>query len=209
MRNCSLDQSAERIIAQLGTLLDDERIRREIDEPIDRVMQSFSYDSNDPLSNEFFRRTIGRLVREMYLHGLRLKRNLSQMESVAEAIYILKDYTGQGTMGYDIAVYDALQEGRDGFGHVLEQVGELVKKAERQKYMHWVLGASWDSSDWLTKCQITEFLTKALAPFMPKAILDKPIAQLADDWQNLLFLYLDSQSLLGHLANGKPVFSNH
>ena len=209
MRNCSLDQSAEKIVEQLAALLDEERIRREIDEPIDRVMQSFSYDSNDPLSNEFFRRTIGRLVREMYLHGLRLKRNLSQMESVAEAIYILKDYTGQGTMGYDIAVYDALQEGRDGFGHVLEQVGELVKKAERQKYMHWVLGASWDSSDWLTKCQITEFLREALAPFMPKAIMNKPIARLAEDWQDLLFLYLDSQSLLGHLANGKPVFSNH
>jgi ribosomal protein S16 len=111
-------------------------------------------------------------------------------------------------IGYDIAVYDALQEGRDGLGRVLEQIGELVKKAERQKYMHWVFAASWDSSDWLTKCQITEFLRKALAPFMPKAILDKPIAQFAEDWQYFLFLYLDSPSLLGHLADGKPLFSN-
>jgi len=208
MRNSNLEQDAAKIVEGLAALLDEERIRREIDEPIDRVVQSFSYDLNEPLSHEFFRRTIGSLVREIYLHGLRLKRDLSQMESVAEAIYILKDYAGQGTMGYDIAVYDALQEGRDGFGHVLEQLGELVKKTERQKYMHWVLGASWDSSDWLTKCQITEFLRETLAPFMPKAILDKPVGQLAEDWQNLLFLYLDSQSLLGHLANGKPVFSN-
>jgi hypothetical protein len=55
---------------------------------------------------------------------------------------------------------------------------------------------------------VAEFLRKALAPFMPRTILEKPIGQLAEDWQNLLFLYLDSQSLLGHLANGEPLFSN-
>ena len=85
MRNSNLEQDAAKIVGQLTELLDEERIRREIDEPIDQVMQSFSYDSGEPLSHEFFRRTIGRLVQDIYRHGLRLRRDLSQMESVAAA----------------------------------------------------------------------------------------------------------------------------
>ena len=207
MRNCSLDQSAERIIAQLATLLDDERIRREIDEPVDRVLETFSLDSEAPPSQEFFNRTIGRFVREIYLDGLRLRRELSHLESVAEAIFILKDYQGQGTAGYDVAVYVALHEHHDGIQHILKWIADMVKKTERHVYIQWVLGTSWNASDWTTKYQVTGFLVDSLAPFLPKTLLAKPIAQLAKDWEDVLTLYLSSETLLEYLEQKRRVFS--
>lgn len=210
MKNCSLDQRAKAIVGGLAALLDGECVKREIDVPVDRVLESFALDPDVAPTQALFHDTIGRFMHEIHLRGLRLKRNLNQSQSLAEAIDILRDYPGQGTAGYQVAIYDALHhEDRCGIRRVVEWIAEAVKRAEKRKYMEWVLAASWEFFSWTTKCQVTAFLVETLAPFLPKSFLSAPVAQLTDNWRDMLFLYLDADRILGHLAEGKVLFSDY
>ncbi len=204
--NSESQTEAEKVLERIRFLLDPEKIEREIESPIDRVLESFHCEQPTVFSQESFHQVIGDFVRLLYRKGLRIPKELSRSEAVAEAIHILEQgYQGQNTTGYGVAFYDAADGEQKGINYVVVQMAELVKKAQRQQYVRWVLGTAPPEFDWRTKCQIVQFLAKSLSPFLSPSIHACPPSQLADQWRELLFLYLDTDRALEHYSS-EPMF---
>ncbi|MBM3333208.1 hypothetical protein FJY63_00960 [Candidatus Sumerlaeota bacterium] len=58
-------------------------------------------------------------------------------------------------------------------------MAELVKTAEKGKYIRSALNTCIDPTDWETKCRLTEFLLKRLEPTLPPEILQLSVERMA------------------------------
>ena len=197
MKNSEQNPSSEKILDTIINLLNEERVVREIDEPIDLTVKAFQLKVKAPLSHSDFNRVIAEFVRDLYQKGLRLPRHLSDREALTEAVSLLeKYYQGIDSRGYDVALLDARGNNQEGLEYVLSQLAESIKSAERKKYERWVFADTIDQSDWETRRQIAATYLTKYKDFLSPAILEMDSAWLADHFQSLVFNLVSTQSLL-------------
>lgn len=205
MKSSDLDGEADAIIEELIRLLDTERMGTEIDGPIDRVLEAFTI-AEEPFSNEFFLQSISRFIQLLHRDALPLRRNLDEGEARDEAISVLRNYRGQGNVGYEAALFDASREERGGIDGVLTRIADLFKQAEREKKTNRILSTSPISSNWQLKRRVVETLVGRLGEFLPGFLRDKPVGQLCEDWRYLFNLYLQTRKFPNDLAVMENVF---
>ena len=168
-------------------LLSEERIAREIDEPIEWAADTFQEKINVPISHPDFKRVIAKFVQRIYEQGLRLPRRLSEEEALTEAVSLLeKYYRGIYTKGYDGALLDAASNNIESMEYVLSTLKESMKTFEREKYKQWVFVDTIDQLDWEAYRRLAEFYLRQHKDLLPPELLDIGPARLADHFQKLI-----------------------
>jgi hypothetical protein len=204
MTNSEQDLSSEKILDTIMNLLNEERMTREIDEPIDLTVKAFQIKTDLPLSHSDFNRVITDFVRRIYQKGLRLPRHLSDQEALAEAVSLLENYyQGIDSRGYDDALLDATGNDQEGILYVLSQMADSIKAAEREKYVQWVFFSTIDQSDWEIRRRITATYMAKYRFFLSPEIKDMDPAWLVDHFQGLIFNLVSSQSLLEQVSGSE------
>jgi hypothetical protein len=204
MTNSEQNLSSEKILDTIMDLLNEERMTREIDEPIDLTVKAFQIKTELPLSHSDFNRVIAEFVRRIYQNGLRLPRHLSEQEALAEAVSLLENYyQGIDSRGYDDALLDATGNDQEGILYVLSQMADSIKAAEREKYVQWVFFSTIDQSDWEIRRRITATYMAKYRFFLSPEIKDMDPAWLVDHFQGLIFNLVSSQSLLEQVSGSE------
>ena len=201
MTNSEQNLSSEKTLDTIINLLDEGRLARAIDEPIDLTVKAFQQKVKVPLSHSDFNRVIAEFVSGIYQKGLRLPRHLSDQEALAEAVSLLeKHYQGIDSRGYDGALLDATVNDQEGLQCVLSQLAESIKAAERKKYVRWVFFSIIDQSDLKARRRITATYLTKYKDFLSPAIREMDSAWLADHFQGLIFNLVSTQSLLKQVS---------
>ncbi|MFH0794038.1 MAG: hypothetical protein V2A74_08400 [bacterium] len=175
------------IVQRICGLLDEDRISREIDEPITHAYLTFNPRKRGPFSAKTFHEELSRFVHHLYRNALRFEQELTPPQALAEAIAILETgYQSEKSRGYIAAYRDASNPYFDGIQLVVWQMTQVVKVREREKYTQWVYASQVDPFDWQTKCRLAEYLMNRFTPSPLISFLQCPPSQLADNWQDLL-----------------------
>jgi hypothetical protein len=207
MTNSDTKQRAERTISDILSLLNEEHLRREIDERIDQASTAFQTTSKAVPSHRGFHEAISAFTGHIYEHGLRIPQRLSACQALGEALSILQQgYRNADTNGYDAALLDAMSPDQNGIEIVLSRMGEVIKATERQKYIRWVFASRLGPSDWHTRCHIAQVLLQRGREFLPAELLRCPPAQLADHCSALIITYLNAENLLRQMSVTEPSF---
>jgi hypothetical protein len=204
MTNSEQNLSSEKILDTIINLLNEERMAREIDEPIDLTVKAFQIKTELPLSHSDFNCVITDFMCRIYQKGLRLPRHLSDQEALAEAVSLLeKYYQGFNSRGYDGALLDAGGNHQEGLGYVLSQLAESIKAVEREKYVKWVFFSTIDQSDWEIRRHITATYLTKYRFFLSPELKDMDPAWLVDHFQGLIFNLVSTRSLLKQVSGSE------
>lgn len=201
---CSRNESrADAALRRIVTLLDENRMRREIDEPIDAVLSALSFQVAQPVSQSRFHEVLIDLMQRVYRDGIRPPLILSRDQAGAEAIALLETGYGRHGDGYDLALADAVNPRHDGVGVVVLHLVELIKQDARRKYVACVYATCLGPLDWPARCGVAELLLNRLGPFLPPELSRCVPAQLADEVPRLIEMLQSSEAILHsrHLGN--------
>jgi hypothetical protein len=201
MTNSECEPFAEKVLEDIMELLDEERISREVDTPIDQAVQTFRLRIKKPLSHGGFNRVIDEFVRHLYRTGLRLPRELTHGEALTEAVYLLENtYRGVYTSGYEGALLDARDGTLEGVESVLSRLGESIKVIEREKYTRWALIAHVERLDWSTRYRLVLAYLKRYNELLPQKFRELDPARLVDYIPDLVINHLAASTLLRELC---------
>lgn len=200
MTNSKPDFSPRRVLERLSDLLNDKRIAKEIDEPIDLAAHTFQLKITLPITSSEFKRIITTFVRHLYKKGLRLSQNLSEPEAFAEAIFLLERYSqNEESIGYDGALLNAVGTDMEGFELVLSQLAESIKTAERKKYIAWVFTDNYFHLSWEMQRSIVSCYLKQNEAVLPAKLLDLGPARLVDHFPEQFINHMTTESLIGQV----------
>jgi hypothetical protein len=191
---------AKTLLDSFLALLDEERIWREIDEPVMRVLAEFEIDDNEPYSTHSFHDAIAKFIQQVGDRGLKARRLLTRDQALAEAITILDDrYFGAGGKGYDAARCVAASFEPNGIRLVVEQLAGLIISRQREKYVERIGQTFIMPPDWQTKRLLAAYLLQVTAASADTPRLAQlPPAQLAPYWQELAKRLADVKAMRGH-----------
>lgn len=207
MTNSTSSRGAEAIVDEIVGLLDEGRMRREIDERIDSAMRGFRFRPADSFSAAFLHQVIAEFVARLYEHGLRLPRRLSRSQAGAEALFLIdQQYQGTFAGGYDGALADAVRSEQNGIDVVLVRVAQAVRERERQDYVRWVFADRLGCCDWRTQCEIVRLLLDRYRRFLPEELRACEPAQLVDEIPAIISHHLATNSQLRGMLGSYPVF---
>ncbi len=182
------------LLDRIRKLLDPAMLQERIDDPIDRVLNTFVVEESDSFSTPRFHRMIADFVGRIYREALPIKQNLSPAQACAEAIDLLQEYQGTSSNGYAGAFYDASQDNMRSVFHVVEQIAAIVKRRQRNLHQHAVFATVIDPFDWSTKVRLVEFLLESLQPLLSPVFLSRSITGMTEEWQELALLYLEMEN---------------
>jgi hypothetical protein len=187
MTNSKQNFSSEKILDTIMDLLSEERVAREIDEPIEMAAERFQEEVKVPLSHSDYNRVITKFARGIYEQGLRLSRHLSDREALTEAVSLLeKYYQGIDTRGYDEALVEATGNNIEGLEYVLSMLKESIKAVERKKYVQWVFADTVDPLDWEAHRRLAETYMRRYREFLPHEFRNMDPARFAGHFQSLI-----------------------
>jgi len=209
MTNFNSKLKAEKILNKILQLLDEELLKKQLDERIDRAITTFQFDSQKQFSLQTFHKVISDFIKHLYEHSVILPKKLSPSQACSEAISTLEQYyQGSHSNGYYAAYLDASNSQINGIQIILTSLGEIIKIIERQKYIKWVFSSNIDPSDWQTKCHITEIFIERFKSSLPYFVLKCPTAQLADHYYDLILNHLTTTNLINHIATRSSIFGD-
>ena len=196
------NQQCNEIINRLLECVDEEQIRRRIDDPIDKIIAQFPFPKSKSISYGEFLSSLKKFLYEIYAHALPCSRQFSPDEACAEGIHLLETgYSNLGSQGFNAAVLDATDPEQSGFETIAIRLGELIKAREREKYIRWGFAVVLDNCDWSMKCQIAKILFERLQEDFPIALQKKPPEQFADSIPLLIRFHAQTETLLEQLSN--------
>jgi hypothetical protein len=194
MMNSEHEHSPEKVLDTIMGLLNDERITKEVDAPIDQAVDNFCVEITAPLSHESFNQVVAQFVQHLYLHGLRIPRELSAGKALTEAISILEmRYQGVHTAGYDGALLDAVSGNLEGLELVMSLLTESLKELERETYTKWVFVSNIDQSDWGGRHKLVSAYLKQYENILPPQLRDMDPARFADHVDDLIINHLSTE----------------
>ena len=197
-------RSAEEALDKIESLLSEEVLLAEVDQPLDQAAQAFRLELEQPLSHLSFNRAVGEFVRHVYQTGLRLPRQLSESEGIAEAVFLLtRYYHGGYTEGYEGALLDALEGNLEGLELVLSRMSESLKEIERAKYVNWVFTDHFDRLDWEARRLLVIAYLHQNSDFLPAKLLELDPARLVDHFRVLIIDHVSSKDLLRGVLEAK------
>lgn len=178
---------AEQTLQKVLSLLDEECLAQQIDEPIDRAARGFALTCQSRFSVAAFHQTIGQFLQRLYEKALPGQRKLPAGHAEDEALALLEGaYRGTESTGYYGALLDARDPDRGGMESVLFALAEIIKDIHRRQYFRWVLARHIDAADWPTRKAMAAVLLDRCRPWLPPQLQRSPAAQLADYVAQLL-----------------------
>lgn len=193
--SCEADCQAEQVLSAIFADLDEEKIRRRIDEPIEAVLGAFTDElarcPELPPADEI----LTQFVERIYRQGLRAPWKAADAEAMA-LMLLERHYRSQQREGYYAAVLDATGQVPGGLTFVLTQLAEIIRTKERQEYVNGVFIRRIDPSNWRLRCAMVEILRQQYRPLLPPELLDGAAWELADAIPELILRLLSSLSLL-------------
>lgn len=196
--------TAEGVLDTLFDLLSPERIAEEVDVPIDRAENAFQMARGAPSTYSDFNRLISAFVRHLFRCGLRLPRNLSNRQALAEAINLLDTgYQNENARGYECAMLDAFDSNSTGIGLVISQLTESIKAVEREKYTDWVFANIFSHLDWNSRKGIVAVYLKKYAKILPAELLDLDPARLINHLPNMISDHISTENTVAQVLDGE------
>jgi hypothetical protein len=200
MTNFEAKENALKLLDEILELTNEVTIRNFIDEPIEKVLSSFSFEHKDPVTYKKFIHFIGSFVRVLYEQIPWCLQKPSKDQACAEAMHILEaGYQSSQSRGYDAAFSDARNPLLDGIEFVLFQLSEIIKARLRMKYTRWVYVSRIECTDWHTRCSMAEILIARWKPFLPSNILVCSPAQLADHIPDLIDMLGSADNMVSEM----------
>ena len=205
--NTDARAEGKRIADRLLADLDEDRLRRELDDGIDEAVSGYVRDAVPVRSQKVFLDVIADFVRHLYESGLRVPRILTSTQARADAIAQLEQhYPRTSDSGYEEALLDATSSGDQGMELVLAHMAEIIKLRERIAYKRWVFSDHLTRCSWTTRCAIAEYLLDRCAPLLPPRLAGCHPAQLADEIPALIAIELSTGTWLGNVRSGTDSF---
>jgi hypothetical protein len=177
-------------MAVINTLLDllwDQKIRLEIEQPIELSGSNFPIDIPEPIKSESFNQTIAGFVTHIYRIAIRFPRILSEREALAEAIHLLMHYSdAEGPDRYGAILSNVVLGGKEELKKVLFQLSQIIKMNEREKYIRWVFICHYSSLDWEKRCRIAATFKDLNLKHMTPELKNFEPEQIAEYFQHIL-----------------------
>jgi hypothetical protein len=193
-----------KVISTLLDLLWDQRIRLEIEQPIELSSHDFQIDITEPINPEGFNRIIAAFLKHIHSRALRLPRIISEREALAEAIHLLMHYSdAEGPDRYGAILSNVILSGKEELKKVLFQLSQIIKTNEREKYIHWVFVCHYLSLDWGKRCLVAAtYKDLNLNQMTTELKIIKP-EQIAEYFQHILKADVHLQNLLRQRSSGE------
>ena len=182
---------AHEVLDKVFVLLDEARLSREIDDPIDAAFSLFSH-SEEPIQgqrqlDEF----LVRFVQHMYATGVRFKRKLLPCEALAEAKAFLRhSYANRGADGYDAALLGTIRDDSLAVERIPVCLVEALKERERSIYRRWVHAREVEALDWTLKCELVAVCLAHDDDWLAEELPVSDCGQLADCLPDMIDLLL-------------------
>jgi hypothetical protein len=202
MTSSRSDAQAADALERILALLDEARVRKEIDEPIDAAIAGFRFEETSPVSHRHFHQIISDFVHRVYRQGIAPHQALSSTQASAEAIALLEEgYWGAQARGYDAALLDAANPAHNGIELVLAQLAEIIKDNQRRQYTHWVLATSLGPLAWGERCRVAALLLDRLRPYLTPPLQRCVAAQVVDELPVLITTHLSTDAVLQSMSD--------
>jgi len=193
-----------KVISTLLDLLWDQRIRLEIEQPIELSSHDFQIDITEPINPEGFNRIIAAFLKHIHSRALRLPRIISEREALAEAIHLLMHYSdAEGPDRYGAILSNVILSGKEELKKVLFQLSQIIKTNEREKYIHWVFVCHYLSLDWGKRCLVAATYKELNLDQMTTELKIIKPEQIAEYFQHILKADVHLQNLLRQRSSGE------
>ena len=197
--SCDHSCAAEQVFDTILQDLDENRIRKLIDEPIETVFRAFMERLESGVELPSVGELFAQLVESIYRDALHAPWKVADPQ--ATTMMLLEGhYTGPQSVGYYAAVADAAGPAIGSLTLVLTQLVEIVRTKERQEYIDSVFTRCLDPSNWCLQCEIIEILRERYRPSLPPDLLACEVWQLVDEIPAMILRILSSGAALGGLA---------
>jgi len=184
----------------LVSLLDPERLRREIDAPLDAATQAFLARSHRARSTPEFNRAITRFVRTIHARAVGFRRVLSTAEAYAIAVDALdRAYDPAGSHGYLLALVVVVKDGQEPLESVLLAITDGIKQTEPDKYRSWVYVWHVQAMTWAQKCALAAEVLRHPLQAAYAHLLPSDAAMLATRLPELIDAHIKSLAALREL----------
>ena len=189
--NSKLRQQAQAKLAAVTAQLDRNRLKANIDDPVDQVLRSYRYQTKTPVDVDLFNYLIADFYQTLYTDALKM--GWFVQNPLGQAISFIEDhYQGLYAQGYVAARLDINDLQYGGIPFVLTNLAETIKTRERQLCLQSVFTTLLDASNWRLRCAMAETLLDEYHPFLPPQLQQAEPSQLAGDIPLLLQTYLGS-----------------
>jgi hypothetical protein len=193
--NSQPSKQPQEIIEAIMDRLDERALKRLIDEPIDKAVQNFKYENKEQSDHRQIQKILSDFAAHVYKEGL--KSGFAQDDFLPFTISLLdRYYQGNFSNGFTAAILDAANGKEEDLKIVLHRMTEIIKTAEREKYISGIFKTNIDISDWHLRCRIVEFLLVQYKPHLIPALQNYHPAQLVDEIPYLLSNIVNTASIL-------------
>ncbi|MBT4817120.1 MAG: hypothetical protein HN742_15135 [Lentisphaerae bacterium] len=189
-----ISPDAERTLDELYDLLSEDHLAREIDAPVDEVVARFSPLEKPPFGQLTLNRLLVRLVRNIHIDGLRLRRFLSDPEAWAEAVSFLDRHCDSGPeCSYDMVLLQAMHGEHGVVENIVSCIAQALKERERVAYVNWVYTSRIETLSWELKCELATAFMVRNSDSVPDDLRRCASSQLVDSLRGLIDLHLATQ----------------
>jgi hypothetical protein len=171
---------AEKVLDEIFRQLNEDDIRKRIDEPIDTAFEDFTKRLEKMGEEDHPSEVFTEFIRCVYTDAL--KAGWHVVNAAATSLRLLENhYQGLWSDGYCAAVLDAANSAMGGVCFVLAQLAEIVKNVERQEYVQAVFARQIDPSDWQLQCEIVKVLMDRYSQLFSPMLRKCPPSQLVEE----------------------------
>lgn len=168
---------ANRIIAYIMRILDENQICTQIDTAIQRAAARFECRLCPPVTSQQLHSIVGRFIQLVYAEGLRVPILLTPADALAEGLVMLESayQSTTGNRGHDHAVLDAQLYGDEAIASILECLAGTIRSSERNKYCYGTIATCLRSLDRHTLIDVGRAVRDELASGLPPDAPSVPI----------------------------------
>ena len=180
------------LLGQVLEAMAPERLRREVDEPLDVALSHYAWPDGTCGTAVELLGHAGELLRFLAKETTWLVRCLGETEAKADAAWLPERYyAGVGARGMGTSLADARDPETGGVATVLAGLAEIIRQEARRRYVQGELGRLLDHLNWDQACMLAENAQALLVPWLPEELRSLDPEQLAKDCVQLVMNYLD------------------
>jgi len=198
--SCDDGCAAEQVLDAILQDLDENRVCKQIDEPVETVFQAFMERLQSGVELPPVGELFAQVVESIYRDALRAPWKVADPRATT-MILLERHYKGPQSVGYHAAVVDAAAPAIGSLILVLTQVVEIIRTRERQEYVESVFARRLDPSNWRLRCEIVEILRERYRSLLPPDLLACEVWQLVDEISAMILRILSSGSTIAGIAS--------
>jgi hypothetical protein len=192
--------NTEKILNEILQLLDEDTIKRHIEEPIQNAASKFILEKKTPLTFYQFIQTIGKFIQHIYGTGFPIPIKLTDTQAKTEALVLLEEgYQTPYAHGFCAAYLDTLNSEPDGIEYIISQIAELIIHKKKTQYIQWAYCSQIDPKNWQLKNRIAKTIFDQWEKFFPDSLRQCPPEQLSNNIPELINIILSSDQIIRNI----------